>query len=79
MARRLTVLIMFLCATPSAFAQGVKDPSSPNAGVINSSNPPTQPSRPTATRNIPPASVGSSLGVRRAYRTGNRVRGGLGR
>ena len=70
----MTLLLLLLWTTPSAFAQGVKDPSSPNTGVVYPVNPPSQPSRPTATRNIPPASAAPPLGVRRAYRSGGRAR-----
>jgi hypothetical protein len=51
-----------------ACAQGVKDPSTPNSGpVYRYYPPPEQPSRPTATPNIPPASAAPPLGVRRIH------------
>jgi hypothetical protein len=55
-----------------SYAQGVKDPATPNAGAVYQSTPAAQPSRPTATKNIPPAYSGPPLGVRPAYRRGYR-------
>jgi hypothetical protein len=53
-----------LTMTP-ALAQGVRDPSTPNSNMVFPVSPPSQPSRPTATRNIPPQSAAPPLGVRR--------------
>ena len=55
-------------------AQGIKDPSTPNSVIIVN---PQQPSRPTATPNVPTQIQAPPLGVRRAhpYRNGAR-RGG---
>jgi hypothetical protein len=60
-----------LVASP-ALAQGVRDPSTPNSNMVVPVSPPSQPSRPTATRNIPPQSAAPPLGVRPAYRSGVR-------
>lgn len=78
---RLVIMILALAlelgVSATASAQGVNDPSTPNARVIIV-NPPAQPSRPTATTNIPPASVAPSLGVNPiypgGYRSGARTR-----
>ena len=71
---RLMMFLLALFSSQYAFAQGVKDPSSPNTGIVYPVNPPSQPSRPTATRNMPPASAAPPLGVRRVYRSGGRAR-----
>jgi hypothetical protein len=49
----------------AAAAQGVRDPSTPNANQVFTVNPP-QPARPTATPNIPTQIPSPPLGVRRA-------------
>lgn len=68
-------LVLAVCLfTQGASAQGVKDPSSPNTGMVYPVNPPSQPSRPTATRNMPPASAAPPLGVQRVQRYGSRSR-----
>jgi hypothetical protein len=69
------IFVCALMALPTfAFAQGVKDPSSPRSVIIV--NPPQQ-SRPTATPNIPTRIPSPSLGVRRAhpYHNGARTSG----
>ena len=71
MNKYILMILLGIGGSPAA-AQGVKDPSTPNAGAVNSASPPSQPSRPTATRNIPPAYSGPPLGVRPAYRRGYR-------
>jgi len=72
---RTLVLIGLICFSgTAALAQGVKDPSTPNSNVINQGV--QQPSRPTATRNIPPAQAAPPLGVERSYRYRNRPYGG---
>lgn len=78
MRTAILVLVLSLVGCAGASAQGVRDPSTPNAGVIIV-NPPAGPSRPTATPNIPPASAAPPLGVRPAYRYGNRGYRGGGR
>lgn len=67
--RNLLVIFLLALTGGTSFAQGVRDPSTPNAGAVYQVNPPSQPSRPTATPNIPPASAAPPLGVRRAYRS----------
>lgn len=72
---RLYIAVIAICLYGSlAFAQGTKDPSTPNTGMVYPINPPQGTSRPTATRNIPPESAAPPLGVRRIYRSGNRDR-----
>ncbi len=61
----------------AAAAQGVRDPSTPNANSVIVVNPPQQPARPTATPNVPTYIPSPPLGVRRALpaRTGARGSG----
>lgn len=72
MNKYVLILLTVFAGSP-AYAQGVKDPSTPNAGAVYRVNPPSQPSRPTATRNRPPTYSGPPLGVRPAYRRGYRA------
>jgi hypothetical protein len=71
MNKYILVMILGVVGAP-VYAQGVKDPSTPNARAVYPANPPSQPSRSTATKNIPPASAAPPLGVRPAYRHGYR-------
>jgi hypothetical protein len=72
--RGVMIVAMLALATGAADAQGVKDPATPNTGMVYPVNPPEQPARPNATPNIPPASAAPPLGVRRAHRYGYRAR-----
>lgn len=74
--KRLLVIALVLAAPGSALAQGVRDPSSPNGAVVIV-NPPSQPSRPTATPNIP-TGIQPPVTIRRgatAYGSGARGSG----
>lgn len=61
-------LLALIISGAVASAQGVKDPATPNTGMVYPINPPAQPSRPTAVPNIPPESAAPPLGVRRMQR-----------
>jgi hypothetical protein len=60
----LFLCVVLLCLPVAASAQGIKDPSTPHSVVIV--NPP-QPSRPTATPNVPTQVPAPPLGVRRTH------------
>jgi hypothetical protein len=62
----------------AAMAQGVRDPSTPNSNQVFTVNPPQQPSRPTATPNVPTQIPSPPLGVRRAHPSRSGVRGSGG-
>jgi len=66
----LLVATTVICSTGLAAAQGTKDPA--NYGTVSNSRPQaaSEPSRPTAIRNIPNNALPAGTSIQRVYRDG---------